>query len=128
MSVFLAVTIALLELVTAVAPAEPVTLRMAAIAPEGTTWAHEIRTFSRDLEAESRGRVRMKWYLGGIAGDEQAALERVRRGQLDGLAGASFCDRVAPSMNVIRVPGLFANRDEVGYLIGKLKPLFDREA
>jgi TRAP-type C4-dicarboxylate transport system substrate-binding protein len=128
MFVLVALIFAVLDLFTGVALADPVTLRMAAIAPDGTTWAHEIRTFSRDLEAESRGRVRMKWYLGGIAGDEQTALERVRRGQLDGLAGASFCDRVAPSMSVIRVAGLFANREEVGYVIGKLKPLFDREA
>src|SRR6266545_4392105 len=37
----------------AVAAGDVTTLRMAAIAPEGTTWAHEIRTFSRDLEAAS---------------------------------------------------------------------------
>jgi TRAP-type C4-dicarboxylate transport system substrate-binding protein len=101
---------------------------MAAIAPDGTTWAREIRTFSRDVETEGRGEVRLKWYLGGIAGDELTALERVRHGQLDGLAGASFCDHIAPSFSVIRVPGLFESRDEVVYVLARLKPLIDEEA
>jgi TRAP-type C4-dicarboxylate transport system substrate-binding protein len=123
-----ALAVAILELISGVVRAEPISLRMAAIAPEGTTWAHEIGTFSRDLETESNGQVRLKWYLGGIAGDEMTALQRVRRGQLDGIAGASFCDHVAPSMSVIRVAGLFASRDEVSYVLGRLKPLFDEEA
>ncbi|HWE30926.1 MAG TPA: TRAP transporter substrate-binding protein DctP [Polyangia bacterium] len=101
---------------------------MAAIAPDGTAWAHEIRAFSRDVEAQSHGQVHLKWYLGGIAGDELTALDRVRHGQLDGLAGASFCDRVAPSLSVIRIAGLFESRDEVAFVLGRLKPLIDEEA
>jgi TRAP-type C4-dicarboxylate transport system substrate-binding protein len=69
----------------------------------------------------------MKWYLGAIAGDEQVALERVRHGQLDGLAGASFCERLAPSLAAVRVVALFENRDEVAYVLGKLKPVLDEE-
>ena len=60
----------------------------------------------------------MKWYLGGIAGDELAALERVKRGQLDGEAGAIFCQRLAPTLRVARVPGLFESREEFIYVVG----------
>ena len=54
----------------------------------------------------------MKWYLGGVAGDELTALDRIKRGQLDGEAGAIFCQRLAPSLRVARVPGMFDSRDE----------------
>ena len=107
--------------------ADPVTLRMAAIAPEGTEWARAIKAFANEVELQSNGELRMKWYLGGIAGDELTALERVKHGQLDGEAGAIFCQRLAPSLRVGRVPGLFATRDEFIYVMGRLKPILDEE-
>src|SRR5271170_6030812 len=88
------------------AQAEPVQLRMAAIAPEGTAWARELHALARDIEGQTDGRVTMKWYLGAIAGDELTSVERVRRGQLDGVGGALFCTRLAPSLWVVRLAGL----------------------
>ena len=52
----------------------------------------------------------MRWYLGGIAGDDVEAGKRIARDQLDGVgAGAWQCQRWAPSMKVTRLPGLFRN-------------------
>jgi TRAP-type C4-dicarboxylate transport system substrate-binding protein len=109
------------------AGAEPTVLRMAAIAPEGTAWAREVKAFARDVEAQSGGALRLKWYLGGIAGDELEAVERVRRGQLDGVGGAIFCQRLAPTLVAARQPGLFASRDEAIYVLGRLKGQLDEE-
>jgi TRAP-type C4-dicarboxylate transport system substrate-binding protein len=109
------------------AAAEPVTLRMAAIAPEGTAWARELRALTRDIELQSGGALRMKWYLGGIAGDELQALDRVRRGQLDGVAGAILCQRLAPALRAARLVGLFQSRDEAIHVIARLKPTLDQE-
>ena len=114
-------------LIAANTEAEPVTLRMAAIAPEGTAWAREIKGFAREVESATNGEVKVKWYLGGIAGDEVTELERMRHGQLDGAAGAIFCQRLAPSLRVVRVVGLFQSRDEVAYVLGRLKPQLDDE-
>ena len=107
--------------------AEEVVLRMAAIAPEGTAWAREMRALDRDIEGGTNGAVRMKWYLGGIAGDELTALDRVRKGQLDGLAGAIFCERLAPSLWVTRVVGLVRDREEAYAVLNRLHPSVDRE-
>ena len=57
--------------------AEPTVLRMAAIAPEGTSWARELKAFARNLERATDGAVRVKWYLGGVAGDEAEEVERI---------------------------------------------------
>jgi TRAP-type C4-dicarboxylate transport system substrate-binding protein len=107
--------------------AEPVTLRMASVAPDGTAWAREVRAFAREIESATGGDVHVKWYLGGIAGDEAAELDRLRRGLLDGIGGSSFCERLAPSMQVIHVIGLYNDRAEVAYVLRSLKPLFDEE-
>jgi TRAP-type transport system periplasmic protein len=106
---------------------QPIVLRMAAIAPEGTGWAREIKAMSRDVELGTSGAVRMKWYLGGIAGDEAAALDRVRRGQLDGAAGALFCGSLSPTLAVTRVAGLVQSRDEALHLLNHLRPRIDED-
>ena len=107
--------------------ADVVTLRMAAIAPDGTAWARELKALGRDVETSTEGSVRMKWYLGGIAGDERAALERVRKGQLDGLAGAMFCEQLAPSLRVLRIVGLLHDRDEGDRILNRLLPTAQTE-
>jgi TRAP-type transport system periplasmic protein len=115
-------------LVASVAHAQPVVLRMGTAAPEGTAWAREGHSFERDIAELTHGQVRMKWYLGGIAGDELQMLDRVRRDQLDGVASAGMlCHRLSPSMRVLRIVGLFQNRDESAYVSGQIKGTLDAE-
>ncbi|MCU1281065.1 MAG: TRAP-type C4-dicarboxylate transporter, periplasmic component [bacterium] len=106
---------------------QPIVLRMAAIAPEGTGWARELKALSRDVELATHGAVHMKWYLGGIAGDEAAAVDRIRRGQLDGAAGALFCGSLSPTLAVTRVAGLVQSRDEALHLVNHLRPRIDED-
>ena len=106
---------------------QPIVIRMAAIAPEGTGWARELKAMARDVEAVTHGTVRMKWYLGGIAGDEAAAVSRIRRGQLDGAAGALFCGSLSPTLAVTRIAGLVQSRDEALYLVNHLRPRIDED-
>jgi TRAP-type transport system periplasmic protein len=104
------------------------TLRMATPAPEGTAWARELKSFSREVEAGTHGDVRMKWYLGGIAGDELQIGERIKRDQLDGAgAGGMLCERLAPSMRVLRLLGVFQSRAEAAYVMQRLQPSLEGE-
>jgi TRAP-type transport system periplasmic protein len=102
-------------------------LRFAAVSPDGTPWARELRAFARDTELATSGRVAIKWYFGGVAGDEIQALDRIKRGQLDGNAGASFCEHLAPSLRVTRVLGLLQDARELRYVLHKLRPAIDKE-
>jgi TRAP-type transport system periplasmic protein len=116
-----------LVLLAASASAEPIKIRMATVAPEGSSWAHEFHTLDREVQEGTHGEVQLKWYMSGIAGDEIASLERVRRNQLDGVAGAMFCDRLAPSIRIGRIVGLFQSRDEWQYVMSRLLPDLDKE-
>ena len=102
----------LLATVKTTAAGDAGSLRMAAIAPDGTAWARELKALARDVEAQSNGELRIKWYLGAIAGDELTALERVKRAQLDGEAGASFCQRLAPPLRAARLVGMYQSHQE----------------
>src|SRR5581483_6192506 len=103
-------------------------IHMAAIAPEGTGWAREVRAFSRELETETHGEVLVKWYMGGIAGNELQVLDRIRRGQLDGAASAGpLCQKWAPASRVFAVMGLFQSRAELDYVEQQLRSTLDDE-
>jgi TRAP-type transport system periplasmic protein len=105
-----------------------IVLRMASIVPDGTGWAREFKAFAREVESASAGAVKVKWYLGGIAGDESVVLDRIRRDQLDGMvSGGMSCEQLAPSIRVMRVPGMFQSWDESSYVLGRLMPALDKE-
>ena len=106
---------------------EPTVLRMAAIAPEGTSWARELKAFARGVDKATDGAVRVKWYLGGVAGDESDEVARIRRDQLDGGAGAMICDILAPSLAVTRVGGLLHSRAEASRVVNMLTPTISEE-
>ncbi|MCA1664844.1 MAG: TRAP transporter substrate-binding protein DctP [Myxococcales bacterium] len=116
-------------LATAAASAEPEhVLRISSIAPEGTGYARELRGLAAETLALTQGRVRIKPYFGAIAGEERTAWERVKRGQLDGVASAAMlCEELSPSMRVMRLPGLFHTREEVVAVMTRIKPITDRE-
>jgi TRAP-type transport system periplasmic protein len=126
-----ALTFTLAVIVPLLAPpafAEPVTLRLASVAPDGTLFSRELKAFSREVTTATHDNVQIKWYLGGIAGDELQSHERVQRDQLDGvLSGGMLCQRLAPTMRAAGMAAEFRDPDEAHYIIGRLKPTFDAE-
>jgi TRAP-type C4-dicarboxylate transport system substrate-binding protein len=95
------------------ARAESKVLRIAVVAPEGTEWARIIHSVGREVERETQGEVTLRLILGGIAGDELMVAERIKRGQLDGtVSGGMLCEDLSPTMRVLRVLGLYENRDQ----------------
>ncbi len=108
---------------------EPITLRFGTIAPRGSGWAREFNAFARYVEAEAKGALRIKVYFDGVAGDELQMGERVRKGQLDVVASGHFlCQSLAPSLRVLRVPGVFQNRDEAHDVVTHLQSTLEDEA
>jgi TRAP-type C4-dicarboxylate transport system substrate-binding protein len=120
--------ISVLTVVASLAHAEPTVLKLATVAPDGTTWAHEMKAFAQEVESASRGDLRVKWVWGGLAGDDVQVSGRIDRGQLDGTAsGGILCTQLAPTMRVMRIAGLFQTREEATYVVSRLSPRIDEE-
>jgi TRAP-type transport system periplasmic protein len=106
-----------------------ITLRLATAAPDGTTWAHELKALDREVQAATHGEVKIKWYWGGIAGDEPEMQDRISRGQLDGMAsGGVTCHKVSATMRVLAIRGMFHTRDEAAHVMTRLRPQIEDEA
>lgn len=108
------------------AAAEQRVLRVATIAPDGTAWARELKAFARGVLPDTGGQVEIKLYLGGIAGDDVQAAERIKRGQLDGVgSGGVLCDRLSPTMRAVHA--LADDRAAAAYALGRLRPVIEEE-
>ncbi len=100
-------------------------IKFAAVAPEGSTWIKHIRALDKDLRAQSGGRLGLRIYAGGIAGDELDILKKIRIGQIHctGFTGVGF-GQILPMVRVMDLPFLFRNDEEVDLVHQEMRPFF----
>ena len=100
-------------------------LKLAAVAPEGTSWSDTGYKFKQYVEEKSGGRVRVIWYLGGIMGDEPDVFLKMRLGYLQG-GGFTVggLGTMVPEIHVLILPFLFENYEELDYLLEKMNYRF----
>jgi TRAP-type C4-dicarboxylate transport system substrate-binding protein len=107
----------------AIGHADPVTLRLATLAPEGTPIGNELKSFAMQVETVTKGEVKIRWVFDAVAGDEPQAAERMERGQLDGMGSAGpLCEELSPTYRALRLIGLFRTREEAAWVAGQLRP------
>jgi TRAP-type C4-dicarboxylate transport system substrate-binding protein len=113
---------ALLALVTAAAHA--VDIKIATVAPDGSRWMQQMRAGAAAVQAQTNGRVAIKFYPGGVMGSDAQVLRKVRIGQLQGGAftAGGLAERYS-ALNLYGIPLLFHSLDEVDAVRGDL----DRE-
>ncbi len=102
--------------------------KTATLAPEGIGWAkHMTDLIFPEIERSTEGNVEIKVYWGGVMGDEEDYIRKIRIGQLDG-AGLSAQGTVmaCPEMAVLELPFLFRDYNEIDYLRVKMGPRFDQ--
>jgi TRAP-type C4-dicarboxylate transport system substrate-binding protein len=105
-------------LAASLAPLQALTLKMATLAPEGSPWVEELRQVAWQWERVSGGRVRLKIYAGGVAGEEPDMLRKLRIGQLQGAALTQLgLGELEPDILTISVPFLVRDEGELDLLL-----------
>ena len=59
-------------------------IKIATVAPDGTAWMREMRAGADAVKKRTEGRVEIKYYPGGVMGDEPSVLRKIKIGQLQG--------------------------------------------
>jgi TRAP-type C4-dicarboxylate transport system substrate-binding protein len=105
--------------------AQTQTLRLATLAPDGSPWMRELRAAAEQVKAETGGRVEIRYFPGGVMGNDQAVLRRIRQGgQLQGgVLTSSELSLVYPDAPVYTLPFMFANWAEIDRVRPKVDPL-----
>ncbi len=98
-----------------------VTFKIATIAPDGTSWMKQMRKGAAEIKKRSSGRVKFRFYPGGIMGNDKSVLRKIRVGQLHGgaLTGGGLFD-IYPDSQIYSLPFEFKNLQEVDYVRSKM--------
>jgi TRAP-type C4-dicarboxylate transport system substrate-binding protein len=105
--------------------AEPLTIKFATVAPEGSTWMNTMKELEKTIREKTQGQIAFRVYAGGVAGDELDALRKIRIGQLQSAAfsGVGF-GQILPSVRVLDLPFLFRNDKEIDLVHKEMEGFF----
>ncbi|MCJ7595244.1 MAG: TRAP transporter substrate-binding protein DctP [Desulfobacterales bacterium] len=120
------IVLALLVLMPAsVRGAEPVLIKFATLAPEGSTWMNHMRDIEKAVKDKGKGQVGFRIYAGGVAGDELDVLKKIRIGQIHcaGFSGVGF-GQILPMLRVLDLPFLFRNYHEIDLVHKDMETFF----
>jgi len=97
------------------------TIKIATAAPDGTTWMKEMKKGAKKVKEQTQGRVKLKFYPGGVMGNNSSVHRKIRVGQLHGGAfTAGGLAHIYQDIQIYSLPMLFKSFDEVDYVRSKM--------
>jgi len=115
--------LAVVAVLFGVSSAHAVEIKMALIAPDGSTWAKVMEQWNAELSEKTAGRLKLKIYAGGVLGDERDVVRKMQIGQVHmaGFTGLGL-GIINPSVRVLELPLLFNSYEEADAVTKKLQP------
>ena len=91
--------------------------KIATLSPEGSVWMEKMREGAEELARKTDNRVTIKYYPGGVMGDDKVVLRKIRIGQLHGgaVVGGSL-SKFYPDNQIYSLPLKFRSFEEVDYV------------
>jgi len=100
-----------------------VLIRMATLVPDGSTWHLILKETAEKWKELSGGRVSVRLFPGGVAGDDPDVVRKMRLGTLGAsvltAVGVSEIDK---SVYALGVPLMYDSYDEVYWVLDKMRP------
>lgn len=106
---------------------EQMVIKIGTLAPPGTPWMTVPETLLvPELARLSNDKVIIKFYKGGVMGDEIDVTRKIDIGQLEGNGATARGTMAAcPEIAALALPGLFNNYDEVDYIYKEFRKRLD---
>jgi TRAP-type C4-dicarboxylate transport system substrate-binding protein len=103
-----------------------VTIKLATLAPSGSSWHDLLKELAMRWEQASGGQVRVKVYAGGTQGSESEMLRKLAVGQLQAVAVSNIgLHDVVAEPQALSVPLLFRDQVEMGCAMESVKGALD---
>ena len=110
-------------LAAAPASAQSVLVKMATLVPDGSSWHLILKETAEKWKTLSGGRVTVRLYPGGVAGDDPDVVRKMRLGTLNaGVLTSVGVAEVDKSVYALGVPMMYASYEEVYYVLEKMRP------
>ncbi|MHB9061437.1 MAG: TRAP transporter substrate-binding protein, partial [Desulfobacteria bacterium] len=101
---------------------------MATLAPEGSSWFRVLQEMGEEWRKASDGAVTLRIYPGGVAGDEDAMIRKMRIGQIQAAAitgiGLAYLE---PSFYALHIPMMYASDEEFDSVRDRYAPVLERK-
>ena len=121
--VALSVFIIVLTLLFFASVSKAANIKFAIVAPEGSAWANIVKEMGVELSKKTEGRLGITLYAGGVAGDEEVVIKKMKIGQIDAAGFTGYgLGKIYPAIRVLELPFMFNSSKEVDYVVGKLMP------
>jgi TRAP-type C4-dicarboxylate transport system substrate-binding protein len=103
-------------------------IKLGSLAPVDSPWDKALARMAVEWQTISKGRVAVKVYGGGIAGDEPDMIRKMRINQLQAAAmTGSGLGKIQPDFLVYQLPFMARNDEELQYLFDRLRPRLEKE-
>ena len=108
--------------------AEPVKVRLATLAPKGSSYTKHLQALGEEWRKAPGGGVSLTIYPDGTMGSEADMVRRMRLGQLQaGMLTVNGLMEIEPSVAGLQaMPKVFRNLEEVDFIGAKMEPLFNK--
>ena len=108
--------------------ADPVVVKMATLVPSGSGWHRSLQEMGQKWQQVSGGRVVLKLYAGGVAGDDADVVRKLRLGTLHaGLLATTGLADIDRSVLALQIPMLYADYDEADWVADKMTPALEAQ-
>ncbi len=104
------------------------TIKIATLSPDGTFWMKQMRAGAKEIKEKTQGRVKFKFYPGGVMGNDENVLRKMRIGQLQG--GAITIGNLAqstPDTTIYGLPYLFSSLDDAAEIRKTTDPMLSKK-
>lgn len=100
-------------------------IRLATLAPRGSSWDRVFRAWDNTLKKKTGGSLSFRFYQGGVAGDERDVIRKMKVGQMDGggLTSIGLGQMVRP-VSILQMPGIVDSYAQLNRVREKLGPDF----
>ena len=98
------------------------TIKLATLVPSGSTWDLTLKTMGGEWRESTAGRVNLRIYAGGVAGDDPDLVRKMRIGQLQAATlSVSGLTEIDPAFALFEIPMFFSGYDELFAVLDALE-------
>jgi TRAP-type C4-dicarboxylate transport system substrate-binding protein len=124
----LGLTLLILAVVWVATPAFAVRIKIATKTPENFKSARLVKQMTQEIEEKTDRNVQFKVYYGGVKGSGRDLLLKMESGEIQGGEfTAGEASSVLNDLQILNIPLLFNNYDEVDTVLDRIGPHFQKE-
>ena len=96
-------------------------IKVATLLPDGSNLVDALRAIDADLRHATKDAIGLRIYPGGVQGEEEVMIRKMRIGQLHGAGlGGTGVSKLFPDVLALETPFLFSDHDEVDYVLEQM--------